>query len=170
MPSLLPAWRRFDKRLIPTTEFLLFVIGVTFTGLVTLEVVSRFLFSFSVFFTNAMARYLLVWFFLLGAGPALRKGAHVGFDMVIRDLPAPLRGMAEALAHVLVLVFFALMIWSGVSSLPQAASETDSSMGVSSVWGMAALPVGFALLFYHQSSVMLERRLGRLSQEGRGEC
>ena len=64
MGALLIAWRAWDKWLIRGTKFVLFAIGATFTSLITLEVLSRFVFSFSIFFTNAMARYLLVWFFL----------------------------------------------------------------------------------------------------------
>jgi C4-dicarboxylate transporter DctQ subunit len=168
--ALLVAWRAWDRWLIRGTEFVLFAIGVTFTGLIALEVLSRFVFSFSIFFTNAMARYLLVWFFLLGAGPALRRGAHVGFDMLVQALPLSLRQRIEVLAHVLVLLFLALMIWGGISSLPQAWTEIDSAMGVRSVWGMAAIPVGFALLFYHQACVMIERRVGAGGHEGRRQC
>ncbi len=161
MTDIVAAWRAWDARLIRVTEFLLFSIGATFTALVVLEVVSRFIFSFSIFFTNAMARYLLVWFFLLGAGPALRRGAHVGFDMLIQALPLAVRRRTEATAHVLVLVFFVLMIWGGLVSLPQAWAEIDSAMGVRSVWGIAAIPVGFVLLLYHQACVMVERRIDR---------
>lgn len=170
MGALLIIWRALDKWLIRGTKFVLFAIGATFTSLITLEVLSRFVFSFSIFFTNAMARYLLVWFFLLGAGLALRQGAHVGFDMLVQALPRSLRQRIEALAHSVAFLFFALMIWSGVSSLPQAWTEVDSGMGVRSVWGMAAIPVGFALLFYHQVSVLIERRVGDGRHEGRRQC
>lgn len=170
MGVLLGAWRVWDTWLIRATEVILFAIGATFTSLIALEVVSRFVFSFSIFFTNAAARYLLVWFFLLGAGLALRQGAHIGFEMLVRALPSPFRGRIEALAHSLAFLFFALMIWGGVSSLPQAWTEVDSSMGVRSVWGMAAIPVGFTLLFYHQASVLIERRIGSGRHEGRRQC
>jgi TRAP-type C4-dicarboxylate transport system permease small subunit len=39
-------------------------------------VVSRYLFQFSIFFINSAARLLLVWFFLLGAGLALRRASR----------------------------------------------------------------------------------------------
>lgn len=170
MGALLAAWRVWDKWLIRGTELVLFAIGVTFTSLIALEVLSRFVFSFSIFFTNAMARYLLVWFFLLGAGLALRQGAHVGFDMLVRALPPSLRHRIQALAHAAAFLFFALMIWGGVSSLPQAWTEVDSAMGVRSVWGMAAIPVGFALLLYHQVSVLIGRGLGAGGHEGTRQC
>lgn len=170
MGALLIAWRAWDKWLIRGTRFVLFVIGVTFTSLITLEVLSRFVFSFSIFFTNALARYLLVWFFLLGAGLALRQGAHVGFDMLVHALPRSLRQRIEALAHALAFLFFALMTWGGVSSLPQAWTELDSAMGVRSAWGMAAIPVGFTLLFYHQASVLIERWVGAGHPEGGRQC
>lgn len=159
MEGILRAWHHCDRFIIRGTEVLLFGVGVTFTFLVTLEVISRFLFNFSIFFTNALARYLLVWFFLLGAGLALRKGAHVGFEFLVKSFPPEVSKKIAMVANVLVLAFLALMMWSGLTSLPQALSETDSSLGVSSVWVMFAFPVGFALLIYHQLSAILDRRL-----------
>src|SRR4051812_31405266 len=84
---LLPlAWRSADRGIIRATEYALFAIGVAFTVMITLEVISRYLFSFSIFFVNAAARLLLVWFFLIGAGLALRHGAHVGFELLLTAL------------------------------------------------------------------------------------
>lgn len=162
MEGMPNGWRSWDRSILRATEIMLFVIGAAFTCVVTLEVISRFLLNFSIYFTNAMARYLLVWFFVLGAGPALRRGAHVGFDMLVRAVPPSIRTKIETLAHALVLCFFALMIWSGVAILPQAASEVDTTLGISSIWVMLAFPIGFTLLFYHHTIVMFERRGGIL--------
>ena len=74
-----PAWRRADRVVIETTHIALFAIGMVFTLMITLEVISRYVFSFSISFVNALARMLLVWFFLLGAGIALRRGAQLLF-------------------------------------------------------------------------------------------
>ena len=68
----------------PLRAALLFVIGALFTGMIVLEVVSRYLFDFSIFFINGAAQFLLVWFFLLGAGLALREGSHVGVEFLIK--------------------------------------------------------------------------------------
>jgi TRAP-type C4-dicarboxylate transport system permease small subunit len=148
--ALPPAWRRADRWLLRATEALVCLVGVAFTVLITLEVASRFLFQFSIFFINSAARFLLVWFFLLGAGLALRQGAHVGLELLAGRLrPAPAQALA-VLAQLVLLLFFGLMIWSSWAALGPAARQVDSALGLSILWVMLAFPVGFVLLLYHQ--------------------
>ena len=132
-----PAWRRADRFVIEGTHVALFAIGMVFTLMITLEVVSRYVFSFSIFFVNALARLLLVWFFLLGAGIALRHGAHVGFELLLSTHEAadaqdlhPVRLGAGC-------VFFLEMIWSGWHALGPALTQTEAGLEISLVWVVA---------------------------------
>jgi len=149
--SALPAaWRRADRWVLRATEAAACLVGVAFTALITLEVVSRYLFQFSIFFINSAARLLLVWFFLLGAGLALRQGAHVGLEILVGRLPRAQARIWAVIAQLLAMLFFALMTWSAWRALGPAARQVDSALGLSIVWVMLAFPVGFVLLIYHQ--------------------
>ncbi len=148
--ALLPAaWRRVDRVIVKGTEVTLFAIGVLFTAMVTLEVISRYAFSFSIFSVNAAARLLLVWFFLLGAGIALRHGAHVGFEMLLAALQPRVRRAFVLFGLLLVAVFCLEMMWGGLHALGPAWSQTEAGLDISLAWPVLAIPVGFALLFYH---------------------
>jgi TRAP-type C4-dicarboxylate transport system permease small subunit len=148
--STLPApWRAIDRTIVRSTEFALFAIGVMFTAMLTLEVISRYVFSFSIYFINAAARFLLVWFFLLGAGIALRHGAHVGFELLVSALSARRRKVMVLVGLLLAVIFSIEMIWSGFHSLAPAMKQTEAGLDVSLVWVVLAIPVGFALLLYH---------------------
>src|SRR3982750_4055388 len=82
--AMLPAgWRTLDRGVLALTSGALFAIGAVFTVIVTAEVFSRYVLSHSIFFVNSGARLLLVWFFLVGAGVALRHNAHVGFELLV---------------------------------------------------------------------------------------
>jgi len=154
----LAAWQAIDRGVLKTTRVVLFLLGLVFIIAVSIEVVSRLVMEVSLYFLHALTLFLLVWFFLLGAGLALREGAHVGFDLLVNAAPAPLRKAALAVGHLAVFAFFALMIWSGFATLPPALEQHDSSLGVSVFWVMLAFPVGFILLVYHQAaSLVLER-------------
>jgi TRAP-type C4-dicarboxylate transport system permease small subunit len=142
-------WRGFDRALVRATEIVAALIGITFAALISLEVVSRFVFDFSVSFVNAAARMLLVWFFLLGAGIALRRGAHVGFTMAIDALRGWPRIAAIRAGQAMMMLFFVLLFWSGVVATVAAVPQTDPGLGISLGYGVAALPVGAALLIYH---------------------
>jgi C4-dicarboxylate transporter DctQ subunit len=148
--NALPAgWRGFDRALVRATEVAAALIGVSFAALISLEVVSRFVFDFSISFVNAAARMLLVWFVLLGAGIALRRGAHVGFTLGIDALRGSSRTLALRAGQAMMLLFFVLLFWSGVVATMAAARQTDPGLGISLGYGVAALPVGAALLAYH---------------------
>lgn len=146
----LPAlWCAADRLVLRVTEFMIFIGGGAFVVMISMEVTSRYLFDFSIAFANAAARMLLVWFFLLGAGLALRRGAHVGFLLLVQSLGHPARTMVVLAGRVAVFGFVALMLWSGLLATRASVSQTDPGLGISTAWGMAALPVGFAMLAYH---------------------
>lgn len=141
--------RKPDLFIVRSTEFSLFAIGVLFTLMVTLEVISRYLFDFSISFVNAAAKILLVWFFLLGAGIALRHGAHVGFELLLTHLAPKRRRLIVLTGEFLALLFFIEMVWGGIVSLGPAFQQTEPGLGISLVWAFLAIPVGFLLLIYH---------------------
>jgi len=141
--------RKPDLFIVRATEFSLFAIGVLFTLMVTLEVISRYLFDFSISFVNAAAKILLVWFFLLGAGIALRHGAHVGFELLLTHLAPKRRRLIVLTGEFLALLFFIEMVWGGIVSLGPAFQQTEPGLGISLVWAFLAIPVGFLLLIYH---------------------
>jgi TRAP-type C4-dicarboxylate transport system permease small subunit len=142
-------WQRIDQVIVSATEIALFLIGALFTIMITLEVLSRYVFGFSIFFVNAAAKLLLVWFFLMGAGLALRHGAHVGFELLLSVLTAHRRRLVLLIGYALSLVFFGEMIWAGAYSLGPALNQTEPGLDVSLVWAFLAIPVGFVLLGYH---------------------
>jgi TRAP-type C4-dicarboxylate transport system permease small subunit len=144
-----PAWRAFDRVVVFTTEFVLFLVGALFTIAVTLAVLTRYVFDFSLFWVDASARFLLVWFFLLGAGIALRHGAHVGFELLMSLLKPRNRRKVRLVGYALSLVFFLEMLWGGLYAIKPALAQTEAGLGVSLVWIVAAVPAGFVLLTYH---------------------
>ncbi len=107
---------------------------------------------------------LLVWFFLLGAGLALRQRAHVSFSFVVEALPNVVAKVAFVIAQAIVLVYCVMMAWSGSMSLAPAWRQIDPAMEIKLLWVMLAFPVGFLLLVYHQaalSATALRRWLSR---------
>jgi TRAP-type transport system small permease protein len=109
-----PAWYMVDRCIVRATEVVLFGIGSLFTVLIALEVFSRYILSYSFMFVGAGARFLLVWFFILGAGPALRYGAHIGFELVIGFVAPRHRRRLVIATQLLGIAFFLEMVWAGL--------------------------------------------------------
>jgi len=158
--SLPSGWRQIDRGIIRLTEILACGVGAAFAVLVCLEVVSRYFFNFSIFWIDSAAEMLLVWFFLLGAGLALRQRVHVSFRFFVDIMPRPLAAAVLAIAQLVVLGYCGLMAWSGYLMLAPAWRQIDPATEIKLLWVMLAFPVGFGLLVYHQAtlSVIAARR------------
>ena len=151
------AWKRWDRRISRVTEVLVFAIGTVFSTLVLLQVVARFLFDFSVFLINALTGFLFIWFLLLGAGLAVKKGMHVAFELLIAKLALRLKQPMEILAHILTFGFFGLILWASLEAVPLSLGTVVPSLGVSMFWAIVAIPIGFVLMIYHQANSILYR-------------
>ena len=149
-----PGWRRVDRPIVAATHAALFVIGILFTLMITLEVISRYVFSFSISFVNALARMLLVWFFLLGAGVALRRGAHVGFELLLSKMKPGTRRTFVLIGFALAAVFYLEILWSGWFAVVTARAQTEPGLDISLAWIMSAIPIGCGLLLYHTIVLM----------------
>lgn len=155
-PVSLPAlWQSFDNVVLAATKATVIFIGLAFTILVSLEVGSRFLFGQSVSMVNGTARFLLVWFFMIGASLALRQGGHVALDIFGKMLPPVPRTIVYYIAQILVMTFLLQLLWGGYVTLNASFTQVEGSLGISMAWVMAAFPVGFALLIYHQIVLVL---------------
>ena len=55
--TLIRAWRNIDRSIILVTEFTLFLVGALFTVMITLAVLTRYVFDFSLFSRNTDIAY-----------------------------------------------------------------------------------------------------------------
>lgn len=150
-----PTWRCADRIIVRATEIAVFAVGALFTFLISLEVLSRYVFKFSIMFVNAGSRFLLVWFFVIGAGLALRHGAHVGFELLVGRVSPGRRHAVILAAQALTMIFFIEMVWAGIYSLGPAWGQTEPGLEISLFWAFLSIPLGFALMIYHLVVLMV---------------
>ncbi|MCC6469926.1 MAG: TRAP transporter small permease [Alphaproteobacteria bacterium] len=150
------AWKVLDTAIVRVTEVLSVAIGLILLLFLTLGILGRYITGFSVSFVESASRLLLVWFFLLGCGLALRVKAHVGMDLLQRRLPRPAARAVIYLAHIGSLIFYGMVLAGTAQALSISAGTTDPSLGINGLWGMISVPIGFGLLVYHQIYLVVE--------------
>ncbi len=93
---------RFDsfcRRLNQIVEALLFAMGISMAAIVAAQVFFRYGLNASLFWSEEVARYLLVWLTFLGATTAYYRGAHPGIDALTRRLPPLFQRVSAVAAH-----------------------------------------------------------------------
>jgi TRAP-type C4-dicarboxylate transport system permease small subunit len=147
---MITALKRVDKFIVVTTQTVVAFIGCLFTFLICLEVASRFVFAFSIYQINGLARFLLMWFFFLGAGLALKQGEHVGFEIFRNLIPLKIRRVVIIVAHICILIFLLELLYGSIKVLPASLNQIENTLDVSVFWAYLAIPVGIILMIYHE--------------------
>ena len=109
----------------------------------------RYLTNASLPWADEVARYTMIWLTFLGAGLALRQGAHVAISNLQESLPG---GAQLALRWVILIGlmgFFAFMIWVGWDYMARSQFQRSAALRLPMKWVYAAMPAGFALLAVH---------------------
>ena len=104
---------KMSWRLNQAVEWLLFVLGAGMAAIVAAQVFSRYVLNHSLFWSEELARFLLVWLTFLGAGVAYRRRAHASVDLLYQHLPAAGRRLASLATHVCTLFFAGIMVVYG---------------------------------------------------------
>ena len=94
-------------------ERLLFGLGFAMAMIVAVQVFFRYVLNHSLFWSEELARYLLVWLTFLGASVAYYRGAHPGIDFFYVKMPPTIKQAARFLVHLTSLILFGIMIFYG---------------------------------------------------------
>lgn len=104
---------RLSRTLNSVIERCLFGIGFSMAALVSVQVFFRYVLNHSLFWSEELARFLLIWLTFLGASVAYYRRVHPGIDTVTRLFPVTLKKTAAACVHLVSLVLFGVMIVYG---------------------------------------------------------
>ena len=68
-------------------EFVLFGLGLSMSIIVAVQVFCRYVLNHSLFWSEELTRYLLVWLNFLGASVAYYRKVHPGIDVIYSRMP-----------------------------------------------------------------------------------
>lgn len=125
-------------------------IGLLFSfTLIGWAVVMRYVFNAAPIWVDEAVGFLLVAIVLLGAAQTLRRGEHIGVDLLVGTLSRTGRRWAAAWAAVATAVFAAMLIingWETAALARMLGLLTEGSLEWPTWWLMLLMPVGGTLL------------------------
>lgn len=113
------------------------------------NVALRYLTNHSLPWADEVARYLMIWMTFIGAGLALRNGAHVAITNLQDSLPKPAQKLLRAAIILLLLAFFTFMVQVSWQYATRMQFQKTPALQLPFLYIYAAMPVGFGLLIAH---------------------
>jgi TRAP-type C4-dicarboxylate transport system permease small subunit len=141
-------------------EYLLFGLGLTMTVVVAVQVFFRYVLNHSLFWSEELARYLLVWLSFLGDSVAYRRKAHPGIDVLYLKMPAALQSIAATTVYLASLALFAVMIFYGCRFAYFVRLQISPALYISKWIIFSIIPISGAILMLHGVNFMLHELAG----------
>jgi TRAP-type C4-dicarboxylate transport system permease small subunit len=123
----------------------------------TMQVVMRYWYGQTYFFTEEMARFFLVWAAMCGVAIETRRHGHIRISFIVERFPPRFRQFWNNTVEALVLLLFVVLAWLGVDSTIFNHGQESPGMQIPLSIPFSAIPIFFSF----SALFMLERLLGR---------
>jgi TRAP-type C4-dicarboxylate transport system permease small subunit len=133
------------RALVTVIRVFLAVAFATLTAVVFFQVIARYLFDAPPFWTEELARFLLIWLTFIGAVLAHVHREHIAVDTFVLLLPRRLRQAADLFASLTVLLTLAVIAKGGFD-IAMMGTQTAPALGISMRYIYMSLPIGACLM------------------------
>lgn len=157
------------KRLVEHFEEYILIGSLMFSvGLVFVQVVMRYFFRNSIFWSEELARYIFLWQIWLGASYAAKEGRHLRIEIFKDFLGAKGKVLFECMATAIWFGFCVFLAWQSteLTKMLFARNQLSPAMRVPIAYAYASVPVGCTLMALR----LLERTYNMVSSFRRGEA
>ncbi|MDP3760731.1 MAG: TRAP transporter small permease [Ramlibacter sp.] len=157
--QVLPAssvMHRFRERYALLLEWVVMALMIILSAEVTLGVVFRAAGSSLVWY-DEVASVLLAWLTFYGSALASVKRAHIGCPEVVEQFPPHVQHVLGIFTQLLVIAFFALLCWVGISIMPALVGDALVSLPwVPMNVVQSVIPISSALILVGETMFLID--------------
>ncbi len=137
-------------------EYSLFGLGFSMAILVAVQVFCRYVLNSSLFWSEELARYMLVWLSFLGATVAYYRNLHPGVDALTSRISPEKQYITRLLVHVSSMILALIMIISGSQFAWFVRMQISPALAIPKWIILAVIPVSGAIFFVYALAFFLK--------------
>ncbi|MDJ0611836.1 MAG: TRAP transporter small permease [Kiloniellales bacterium] len=143
-------WKRLDEN---AERWLLLGFYAMIVATIVVEVVRRFVLSYSSIWGEEIARYAFIYLAWVGASAAVKDRAHIRIDVLLHYLSRRAKAAVYLFGDFCMLGLALLALYTAIESLEISIKFGSVTHGlrISLAWFLAAVPLGFSLMIYRLS-------------------
>ncbi len=116
------------------------------TAMVAVEVILRYGFGKSLYVTEELTRYLMVWVVFLASSLAIRDNSHISIELIPNLFRGRVRSGYNLIAQSFFLFFLIFLGVKGIEALTFQMDQIIPSLEIPIFWFYLAIPVGSLLM------------------------
>jgi TRAP-type C4-dicarboxylate transport system permease small subunit len=137
-------------------EHLICALGFSMTVIVALQVFFRYALNQSLFWSEELSRYLLVWLTFFGASVGYYRRILPGMDILFQYLPVRLKKASSTVASLASLFLFAVMIGYGYQFAFFVRSQISPALNLPRWVPYSVIPISGAIFILHTIAFMIQ--------------
>ncbi len=106
--------------------------------------------------SEELSRWLLIALTFISSSVALKKGEHVGIELIVGKMPKISRKIVSVTTSVLILIFLGICLYTTFTVALQGVQQTGDVIPLSMIWVKIHLPLGFAFMMIHTLSYIIQ--------------
>lgn len=140
-------------------RFVLLACGVVLTGLISIQVFTRYVLGISIFGIEELASFVAVYLYFIGASHGAWERGHISASLV--ELVVPVGRVRDAIALLASIITVILSGWMSVWAWQYLAftikrGTMSLEVGISLAWVHGIMPVGLSLMTLYFAVELLE--------------
>lgn len=145
-PSLIARVARGYQKVINFTGVILIAAIAIVAGL---QVYFRYVVGASLFWSEELMRFMMVWAAFLLAGTAYSRGEMLGFTLFVERLPTRLKRIVLLFGRLCMITFLAVVVVYGVDFAWRTRFDVATALQISMFWVHISVAVGSVLMILH---------------------
>jgi TRAP-type C4-dicarboxylate transport system permease small subunit len=109
-------------------------------------VISRYLFSYSFAWVEALTRYCMIWMAFLGAAALFKKNDHIRMDLLYKKFPLFLRDSLDLLFSLAQIAFLVMLFKMGLAYTEFVSFIDSPTLNISMRWPTLIIPISSFLM------------------------
>ena len=146
---------RLSRRINAWVEQSLFGLGVLMIGVVAAQVFFRYVLNHSLFWSEELARYILVWLTFLGATVAYRRGVHPRIDLFSHRLGPRGARILRIAAHMATIAFIGVLVVYGAQFAYFVRLQISPALQIPKWTVMLVLPLSGMIMLLHAVAAIM---------------
>lgn len=113
------------------------------------NVLLRYVFKFSIAWTEELARYLMIWLGFLGMSLALKYNEHVYISFITKLFPQKVEKALIALSRIMVFMFLTVVLIYSIKVIPVLSRQKSTALQIPMYIPYFSVTLGSALMILH---------------------
>ncbi|OEU66360.1 MAG: C4-dicarboxylate ABC transporter permease [Desulfobacterales bacterium PC51MH44] len=155
------ALEKLSRSINNWVEFLLFGLGFSMSVIIAVQVFCRYVLNHSLFWSEELARYLLVWLTFLGASVAYYRNVHPGIDVIYARMPNSIQKITAITVHLVSMTLFGIMIIFGTKFSYFVRLQISPALNLPKWLIFTIIPISGLILMLHSLTFFLNELKGK---------